>query len=151
MDVYGYKHTTTHTHPDLLLSPIFGVLLLMNINELLTIRPLGLFTGCVCVCDPNVFNNYSSSPGSFSPPHRSPTAGGHVQLLVSRSVGAIRFLRHVWLWRAELSAGREEEMDAIVTETRVCSGEDASSTKVTHKHVYLDLRPICSNTSNINQ
>lgn len=53
---------------------------------------------------------------------RSPAAGGHVQLLVSWPVGVLRFLCHVWLWRAEFSEGRKEEMDAIVTAARVCSG-----------------------------
>lgn len=62
--------------------------------------------------------------------YRSPAAGGHVQLLVSRAVGAFRFLCHVWLRRAELSAGREEEVDAVVTETRVRSSQDAGQTQV---------------------
>lgn len=45
-----------------------------------------------------------------------------MQLLVSRSVGAFWLLRHVRLWRAELSAGREEEVDAGVSATGVRSG-----------------------------
>lgn len=45
-----------------------------------------------------------------------------MQLLVSWPVGVLRFLCHVWLWRAEFSEGRKEEMDAIVTAARVCSG-----------------------------
>ncbi|GLD67057.1 ceramide kinase-like protein [Lates japonicus] len=46
-------------------------------------------------------------------------AGGHVQLFVSRSVGAFRFLRHVRLRRSELGAGGKEEVDAVIAATRV--------------------------------
>lgn len=55
-----------------------------------------------------------------------------MQLLVSRAVGAFRIHRHVWLRWAELSAGGEEEVDAVVAATRVCSGEVIGQTEVTH-------------------
>ncbi|XP_054642842.1 ceramide kinase-like protein isoform X2 [Dunckerocampus dactyliophorus] len=44
-------------------------------------------------------------------------AGGHVQLLLAGTAAALRLLRHVWLWGAEPGAGREEEVDAVVTAT----------------------------------
>ncbi len=105
------------------------MLLLININEVLTIRPLGPLHRLLRA--PNFLinihrNNLSSvfDFSSFISPSvcRSPAAGGHVQLLVSRPVGTFRFLRHVWLWWAELSTSREEEVDAIVPATRVRTG-----------------------------
>lgn len=60
-----------------------------------------------------------------------------MQLLVSRSAGAFWFLRHVWLRRAESSAGGEEEVDAVVKATRVRSGEDTGQTEVTQRGFFL--------------
>jgi len=68
---------------------------------------------------------------------RSPAAGGHVQLLVSRPAGSFWFLCHVWFWWAELSTGGEEEVDAIITTTRVRSGEDAGQAEVTYMRIKL--------------
>ena len=64
--------------------------------------------------------------------YRSPAGSGHVQLLVPWPVGALRFLRHVWLRWAEFSTSGEEEMDAVVTATRVRSREDTGQVEVKH-------------------
>lgn len=75
----------------------------------------------------------------FCSVYRSPAAGGHVQLLVSGSAGSVRILRHVRVWRAELSTCREEEVDAVSTATRVRSGEDAGQTQVIKTSPRSDL------------
>lgn len=53
-----------------------------------------------------------------------------MQLFVPGSAGAVRFLRHVWLRRAESGPGGEEEVDAVGAAAGVCAGEDASEAQV---------------------
>jgi len=65
-----------------------------------------------------------------------------VQLLVSRPVGVFRFLRHVRLRGAELSAGREEEVDAVIAAPRVRSREDAGEAEVTHTHTHTHTHTV---------
>lgn len=53
-----------------------------------------------------------------------------MQLLVARSAGAFRFLRHVWLRWAESGAGGEEEVDALCAAAGVRAGQDAREAEV---------------------